>query len=646
LHDGDVFVLPNKTIGDDNLQYNGDLPNDQPQDDEIYANAVKTIFNNWGDDAWPSLLVLGYSLSSPFIPKLGIKRNPIIALTGRSGYGKSTLIRFALSAWGDGAQKPFTIEGSVPTTPIGFTQNVAGLNGLPCFFDEINLADKHRGNAIKWRDAAIAFANGQTRLRGNKDNELKAKGGNRVKGVLFGAGESLPDLKVEGVFNRQLVIDVTENPPLGVAGRVGIKQNPIGHERAGLLEDAVDYGAGVLGANLVEYVLSNWNSFESTYKTLRNQWGRAFNEHTDGVCLCVATLNYLADLLGINNRQPIQTIADNISKFFVSYQKQENHPAIVAIEELSALIALSEQATKYVGGETGIIDLPYYKLGNQPFFWITDDHYVIPANSDVLKRLDDLKPYYNKWREIGFIVPSNDGRNTQKKRSKVNTGQARCLVIPKSFFNEDDSNAVPHVPPKNIDVEQKNISNNNAVPHVPHVPPLKPHFQKNENDHSVNTQGEDYLLNHNNLCGTGGTGGTRLNLNENSSGTPILTCGTGGTGSIPQPNLPPDLPPVPPISAYEDISYINDQGGYDQSDYPGVEIQPPTQNPAVVFGSHDKKVAKDLSRGEIDDLIAKLPSEQRYEVRQEFYRRQRKSRDRVNATDWLFDTVDQSINNS
>jgi len=592
FHDGDVFVLPNKTIGDDNLQYNGDLPNEQPQDDEIYANTVKTIFNDWGNDAWPTLMVLGYSLSSPFIQKLGIKRNPIIALTGRSGYGKSTLIRFALSAWGDGTQKPFTIEGSVPTTPIGFAQNVAGLNGLPCFFDEINLADKHRGNVIKWRDAAIAFANGQTRLRGSKDNELKAQGGNRVKGVLFGAGESLPDLKVEGVFNRQLVIDVTENPPLGVAGRVGIKQNPIGHERAGMLEDAADQGAGVLGISFVKYILSKWDEFESNYKTLRNQWGRAFNEHTDSVCLCVVTLNYLCNLLNIENRQPIQALIDNVSKFFVSYQNQENHPAMVAIEELRSLIASSEQATRYVGGEVGIEELPYYKKGNQPFFWLDGDHYVVPSNNEVLKGLGDLKPFYNKWREIGFIVPSNDGKNTQKKRSRIGTGSARCLVIPKSFL--DNSNDVPPVPPINIKVEPKNITNNKSVPPVPPVPPQNTNSQHLFLGDENISRDNNYYHKHLNL---GGTGGTDLNLNENLRITESGTSGTGGTGSNPQLQDCDIQPPnweLPPIEAYADIDFIDNQDDYNQYDHFEFETQPPAkppaQKPAVVSGGLGQKV--------------------------------------------------------
>ena len=520
--------MPNKTIGDDNLQYNGYLSNDQAQDTKIYANAVKTIFNEWGNDAWTSLLILGYSLSSPFIQKLGIKRNPIIALTGRSGYGKSTLIRFALSAWGDGTQKPFTIEGSVRTTPTGFNQNIAGLNGLPCFFDEINLADKHKGNAIKWCDAAMAFANGQGRLIGSKDNELQAKGGNRIKGVLFGAGESLPDLKVEGVFNRQLVINVTENPPLGVAGRVGIKQNPVGHKRAELLEDAVDYGAGVLGIEFTEYVLSQWNSFESDYKTLRNQWGRAFNEHTDGVCLCVATLHYLANLLGINNREPIQAITENIKKFFVSYQQQENHPAILAIEELSALIATSEQATKYVGGTDGAVDLPYYKLGNQPFFWTKDDHYIIPANSEVLKKLGDLKPFYNKWREIGFVVPDGEGNATQKQRSKINKAATppRCLVIPKSFF--DESEFVPPVPPPKIEVVQKKVNDNKAVPPVPVVPLENKQSSHLSLNRIIGEQNINYI-DEKKIGGTGGTSGTSLIINNKTGGTEKIPTGTGGT---------------------------------------------------------------------------------------------------------------------
>lgn len=63
---------------------------------------------------------LGFSLASPFIERFRIKRNPVIVLTGESGTGKSTLLRFAVGAFVTRVEWPFVIEGTTRNTPVSF----------------------------------------------------------------------------------------------------------------------------------------------------------------------------------------------------------------------------------------------------------------------------------------------------------------------------------------------------------------------------------------------------------------------------------------------------------------------------------------------------------------------------------------------
>ncbi|MEN8215292.1 MAG: hypothetical protein ABFS56_02730 [Pseudomonadota bacterium] len=45
-------LLLHTTVGEDTvLKYDDDFFS-EPQDREIYTDAVRTIFNKWGDDAW------------------------------------------------------------------------------------------------------------------------------------------------------------------------------------------------------------------------------------------------------------------------------------------------------------------------------------------------------------------------------------------------------------------------------------------------------------------------------------------------------------------------------------------------------------------------------------------------------------------
>jgi energy-coupling factor transporter ATP-binding protein EcfA2 len=426
---GNSFVLPGRTLGEkSNLEYKGVLNDVRIEDQEIYTNTVRTIFNEWGEDAWVAGAALGFSLASPFVGHLRLNRNPILVLTGESGSGKSTLLNFAISALTPKLIRPFLIQGSVPNTPISFSQNIAGLNGMPCFFDEINLAEAQRGRVIRWGDAAISFANGQTRMRGSKDNEFEAQGGESFFGILLGAGESLPKSNVEGVYNRQIEINVSQHPPFGV----GPSQQ--GQNRAHLLERAMEQGAGVLGGDFVQFVLDNWEAFQSHYSVLRAEWGWRFKSHTQGLALIVTVLRFLGRLLKVDTETAINTMLEKMEYLYCDFEHQENHPANRAREVIRDMISLSEQAKNRDGTL-----LDYYLYNKVPFCWKTEDgDYAIPATCSILENaVDDVAQYYKKWVDSGFMLPGTK-KSTQTLKSKISGSVARCIVISRAFIESPD----------------------------------------------------------------------------------------------------------------------------------------------------------------------------------------------------------------
>jgi hypothetical protein len=441
LH-GDQLVLPHITIGGD-LQYSGGLQsNFEVLDDNIYSETVKDIFNNWGDEAWPTIMALSYSLSSPLVKKLKLRRNPILHFSGRSGYGKSTVLKFALAAWME-PKNPMITEGSVKNTPHGFFTTIKGLNGLPHFFDETSLSEKIK-TAIHWSEAAMAYANGQTRIAGQKSSDDVAKGGETITGCLFGASEVQPPVTVEGVFNRVLNLDTTKCPPIGIEGRDGLKQSKEGSRRAKMLEIATDDGSGVFGAKFIKYVLSDWDKFNSVYQNMITEFDRKFNEHTAIIALCATTLHFLADMLKIENRSLIESFLSNVSSVFADYQKSDNHPAIEALEEIKGLISNSVCNKEHSGDGTEDHS-EFFTYRNEPFFIEKYDGIYIPASSPILKqalKTNNLRSFYAKWLEIGAIIPDSHGKPTQVKSfdvTQLTIHSTRYIVFSNQFVNHDTS---------------------------------------------------------------------------------------------------------------------------------------------------------------------------------------------------------------
>lgn len=503
FYNDNIFVLPNKTIGGD-IEYRGDLSSKECRDNNIYLNTLRTVFN-WGDDAWVLILLIGFSLSSPFINKVGIVRNPVIQLFGESGYGKTTIIKYATTLWGKATALPFFMEGSQPSTIVGFSQMIAGLNGLPTFFDEINQAETQGPRMVKWLQAVMMYANATSRMRGSKSNEYMPEGGKNTSGVLFGAGEIAPDTNIAGVFNRVLCIDTTVHWPLGIEGKdADGRQSKEGSRRAKLLEKAIRDGHGVLGGQFVEYVLNKWDDFETDYIKTCDRLNRNFNEYTEPLALCLTSLLYLTEMSNINNKDILQTIEIKLDKLFTSNEHNESHPAVQALEKLHALLVACRPA----------LDSNYFVNSSIPVYWIEDECFIIPNNSVIVKnQVGEIKGFYKKWIELGALICGKDGRSTQQKRPPYNKLiNPRCLVIPIKYWEYPESNCTRCTQP-NFETGTKKLANTKAVPTVPAVP-SKTHSHI-ESDSNIESENTNTVIHHiNKAClsaGTAGTVGTAIN---------------------------------------------------------------------------------------------------------------------------------------
>lgn len=108
--------------------------------------------------------IISCALAAPLLERVGFKGSPLVLLYGKKGSGKSTLMRFAASVWGND-NFMYPCNGTLS----GFELRAKLLSGLPFFLDDVQLM---RGRA-DFNDFMQAFIymlfNGYGKQRATKE---------------------------------------------------------------------------------------------------------------------------------------------------------------------------------------------------------------------------------------------------------------------------------------------------------------------------------------------------------------------------------------------------------------------------------------------------------------------------------------------
>jgi len=523
---GDGIITPLRSVGTD-TQYNGALKLAVGNDKKAYPNAIKEVVS-WGEPAWPLLFTLSMSLISPFLPRLKLRRNPVIAFLGQSNSGKTTSALFANGVWGDSERAPLKIDGSGKATKVGIEQNFVLLNGLPCLLDEIHKMQSYMIETIMYE-----WANKQSRPYGSPDGT--PKGSNPLNGSLLLCGEDLPILQHKGATNRLLMIDVATNPPLGVSGKIKnddgeLISNPEGARRAKVLEHAWVNGMGLLGADFSEYLINNWDAFYTKYQHKLKNINGELEQWAETAAISITTLEYLFSYLGINDNSIIGLMPTKIDGLLHEYRNSDKDPDIAAWDNLQTMIGTASEKTIY---EHGIqLSQGIWQLNGENIWWFKTRRdgikcFCVPIGTESFKRyVGAASKHTQSWLNSGLILGT--GKNNDKVTEAIKPPKGhkpvKCILIPATDNDLDFSK----LPEQNIgsqcgsqfeqvEVIDNKYINNNKLPKLPKLP-THAHTQGNLNSDDQSGQNDTNISNYQNSGSFGSFGSQCQKGNKKQNG--------------------------------------------------------------------------------------------------------------------------------
>lgn len=436
---GGGLIAPKRSVGTP-VEYRGKQAIATGYD----LNALKTAFAEiatW--DTWVPWLTMGAALFSPFTERLiMLQRNPIFSLVGGSGYGKSTVIHWGMSVWGNPTRQPLKLENP---TQAGFTETVKHLGALPIYFDEIHTVRPDVLQTIIYN-----FANKTTRVIGTKDHS-GTRGGESVHGVMLTSGEHAPVLEHDGAFNRIMIIPMDTYLPLGAE-----RKTVQGQSRAKTLEDTIFKVNGLLGPLVFEHMHKQWATIEDKivqtigspdYKNLELVWATVIAGIVQAIWSAMSVIQFIPDINLINK---INEIVLALTAIADETRRGVDNPAETAWRGLMGMLGAASPEKYYSNN----VELGKLMIGGDTVAWDSkgrDGKMRLLVNTDTKhfdqavsigpnfgKKASGVARYGQDWIRKGYIIPGSDGKPAVSRMPPNGAGKVRVIIIPKEPQEEGD----------------------------------------------------------------------------------------------------------------------------------------------------------------------------------------------------------------
>lgn len=349
--------------------------------------------------------------------------NFIVDISGRSGRGKTTMLRLIASVWGYPEEGSGYIR-SWAGTLTGIERTATALNYLPTILDESNkVPERERGDIAK---LVYMLANGSGRLRGAAAGQsLQRVSEWRTVAASTGESKLVEVSQDEGTRARTICITA---PPL--AGSNAALAERLRRE---LLEHH-----GHLGPAMVRWLLTHrkaWPDLRQHYRDAVERWGKqASNDMARRMAQYVALLDLTAhvlhDRMGMP-RPPVEGVLD------VAWEAVEAGSA-VADRATAALRLAYDWASSSPGSFWGRTGARADPPGGWRGSWSKDSNWdrlgFFEDQLVLLLQRNGHEPdgILTQWKERGWLMIS--GKKGRKKREPVGNERPPLVVVKRMAF--------------------------------------------------------------------------------------------------------------------------------------------------------------------------------------------------------------------
>ena len=368
------------------------------------------MFKKVLDKSAVTRLTLGAALSAPLVNVLNV-RNLQLHLSCPSGNGKSALVKFATSTYGNPEKFKFKFNG----TSNSFETQSTLFNDLPSWLEELQSANKKQRENID--QVIYDYESGIGRGRNTKNNFLQKQ--KYFRGCRISTGEQnlTNQFSGEGAISRILEITLAD-----------IFDNDFAIEIHQFCAD----NFGHFGQEWINYIINNKADFRKyfadTEKDYR-QYGLMSN-HVTTFAACHTALLFFCKMLEIDANTIEKNLITDFCDFAGSGELPTKDRATNASRALQTVAETVASHPKFFKAEKYDSDTEELKLGNSDEGSAMYDYGFILKNGDVaiypsalreiLKDYPSVDALIRNFAECGYLECGTNEKRPYQKQAKYN----------------------------------------------------------------------------------------------------------------------------------------------------------------------------------------------------------------------------------
>lgn len=367
------------------------------------------MFNKVLNKSAVTRLTLGAAFSAPLVNVLNI-RNLQLHLSCPSGNGKTALVKFATSAYGNPEKFKFKFNG----TSNSFETQSTLFNDLPSWLEELQSANKKQRENID--QVIYDYESGIGRGRNTKNNFLQKQ--KYFRGCRISTGEQnlTNQFSGEGAISR--ILEIT---------RADIFDNDFAIE----IHQFCAENFGHFGQEWINYIIEYKADFRKKFDDFeKNYRGGLMSNHVTTFAACHTALLFFCKMLEIDTDDIEDKLLSDFYDFVASGELPTKDRATNASRALQTVAETVASHPKFFKAEKYDSDTDEVKLGNSDEGSAMYDYGFILKNGDVaiypsalreiLKDYPSVDALIRNFAENDYLECGTNEKRPYQKQAKYN----------------------------------------------------------------------------------------------------------------------------------------------------------------------------------------------------------------------------------